>query len=227
MIDHVRSSRKTKRTPRGKIKTKTKAKKKTELAVTLSFPKRNYDEGTDTAAQAGLKNSRSRLMRTRPSSISAGSSNRRGWTASRSPSYCSSSSVRRTTASTRHGGRSCESGGERHRPVRLQARVLHATGLRQRGDEHVLDLLPAGVRRASRSTGRHEGVRRVRRQAGRAEARQRRPPPQTGQPQTPGQPQQPGLGPPLQRLTPTSTAAFWRSRYYRSARLPADVVGDL
>ena len=55
VIDHVRSSRKTKRTPRGKIKTKTKAKKKTELAVTLSFPKRNYDEGTDTAAQAGLK----------------------------------------------------------------------------------------------------------------------------------------------------------------------------
>ena len=45
VIDHVRSSRKTKRTPRGKIKTKTKAKKKTELAVTLSFPKRNYDEG--------------------------------------------------------------------------------------------------------------------------------------------------------------------------------------
>ena len=36
-----------------------------------------------------------------------------------------------------------------------------------------------------------------------------------GQPQTPGQPQQPGMGPPLQRLTPTSTAAFWRSRYYR------------
>ena len=36
-----------------------------------------------------------------------------------------------------------------------------------------------------------------------------------GQPQTPGQPQQPGTGPPLQRLTATSTAAFWRSRYYR------------
>lgn len=39
------------------------------------------------------------------------------------------------------------------------------------------------------------------------------------QPGVPGQPQatqQPeGLGPPLQRLTPTSTAAFWRARYYR------------
>ena len=55
VIDHVRSSRKTKRTPRGKIKTKTKAKKKTELAVTLSFPKRNYDESADGVTQAGLK----------------------------------------------------------------------------------------------------------------------------------------------------------------------------
>ena len=43
VIDHVRSSRKTKRTPRGKIKTKVKAKKKTELAVTISFPARNYE----------------------------------------------------------------------------------------------------------------------------------------------------------------------------------------
>jgi hypothetical protein len=41
-IDHVRSSRKTKRTPRGKVKTKTKGKKKTELVVTASFPARNY-----------------------------------------------------------------------------------------------------------------------------------------------------------------------------------------
>jgi hypothetical protein len=39
---------------------------------------------------------------------------------------------------------------------------------------------------------------------------------QPEQPQIPGQPQQQGgFGPPLQRLTPTSTAAFWRSRYYR------------
>lgn len=54
VIDHVRSSRKTKRTPRGKIKTKTKQKKKTELAVTLSFPKRNYAEG-EAKQGAGLK----------------------------------------------------------------------------------------------------------------------------------------------------------------------------
>jgi hypothetical protein len=41
-------------------------------------------------------------------------------------------------------------------------------------------------------------------------------PAQPDQPQIPGQPlQQSGLGPPLQRLTPTSTAAFWRARYYR------------
>ena len=39
---------------------------------------------------------------------------------------------------------------------------------------------------------------------------------QAPQPQIPGQPeQQPGFGPPLQRMTPTSTAAFWRTRYYR------------
>ncbi len=34
-----------------------------------------------------------------------------------------------------------------------------------------------------------------------------------GAPQAPAQP--PGMGPPLQRLTPTGTAAFWRARYYR------------
>jgi hypothetical protein len=59
VIDHVRSSRKTKRTPRGKIKTKTKAKKKTELAVTLTFIKRNYDAGeVEKAPTAGLKKDR-------------------------------------------------------------------------------------------------------------------------------------------------------------------------
>lgn len=56
VIDHIRSSRKTKRTPRGKIKTKVKAKKKTELTVTLSFPKRNYAEAENGgAASADLK----------------------------------------------------------------------------------------------------------------------------------------------------------------------------
>jgi hypothetical protein len=59
VIDHVRSSRKTKRTPRGKIKTKTKAKKKTELAVTLTFTKRNYDAGeVEKAPTTGLKRDR-------------------------------------------------------------------------------------------------------------------------------------------------------------------------
>ncbi len=42
IVDHVRSSYKTKRNPRGKIKHKTKVKKKTELAVTVSLPARNY-----------------------------------------------------------------------------------------------------------------------------------------------------------------------------------------
>jgi hypothetical protein len=42
VIDHVRSSQKTKRNPRGKIKRKTKNKKKIELVVTASFPARNY-----------------------------------------------------------------------------------------------------------------------------------------------------------------------------------------
>jgi hypothetical protein len=44
ITDHVRSSRKTKRNPRGKIKTKVKNKKKTEVTVTLSVPKRNYEK---------------------------------------------------------------------------------------------------------------------------------------------------------------------------------------
>ncbi len=42
--------------------------------------------------------------------------------------------------------------------------------------------------------------------------------PPAGQPQAPGQQQpgdRPGFGPPLERMNPTGTAAFWRSRYYR------------
>ncbi len=42
VIDHVRSSRKTKRSASGKTKRKTKAKKKIELTVTVSLPARNY-----------------------------------------------------------------------------------------------------------------------------------------------------------------------------------------
>jgi hypothetical protein len=44
ITDHVRSSKKTKRNPRGKIKTKVKRKKKTEVTVSLSVPKRNYEK---------------------------------------------------------------------------------------------------------------------------------------------------------------------------------------
>jgi hypothetical protein len=52
VIDHVKSQSKTKRNPRGKIKRKTKAKKKTELAVAVTFPARNYAAATIQAAQS-------------------------------------------------------------------------------------------------------------------------------------------------------------------------------
>ena len=42
VIDHLRSSRKTKRSASGKTKVKTKGKKKTEVDVTVAFPARNY-----------------------------------------------------------------------------------------------------------------------------------------------------------------------------------------
>jgi hypothetical protein len=51
IVDHVRSSQKTKRNPRGKIKRKTKVKKKVELAVTISLPKRNYATAEQPAVQ--------------------------------------------------------------------------------------------------------------------------------------------------------------------------------
>jgi hypothetical protein len=41
--DYVRSQRKTKRNPRGKIKTKTKRKKRTNLDVIVTFPDKLYD----------------------------------------------------------------------------------------------------------------------------------------------------------------------------------------
>ncbi len=49
VIDHVRASRKTKRSASGKIKTKNKTKKKTEMTVTVSLPTRNYASGTSGA----------------------------------------------------------------------------------------------------------------------------------------------------------------------------------
>jgi hypothetical protein len=55
VIDHVRSSRKTKRTPRGKIKTKVKSKKKIEMTVTVSFPARNYATASRPGPQMGIR----------------------------------------------------------------------------------------------------------------------------------------------------------------------------
>ena len=55
VVDHVRSSRKTKRNARGKIKTKIKSKKKTELAVTVSFPARNYEVAPAPGPRLGIR----------------------------------------------------------------------------------------------------------------------------------------------------------------------------
>ncbi|MDA0183152.1 hypothetical protein OJ997_22775 [Solirubrobacter phytolaccae] len=46
VIDHVRSTFKEKKNPRGKIKRKTKNKKKTEMTVTLTVPNRLYAPAT-------------------------------------------------------------------------------------------------------------------------------------------------------------------------------------
>jgi len=54
ITDHVRSSKKTKRNPRGKVKTKVKSKKKTEVAVTLSVPRRNYEKAPAGATARGV-----------------------------------------------------------------------------------------------------------------------------------------------------------------------------
>ena len=55
VTDHVRSSKKTKRNPRGKIKTKIKNKKKTEVAVdALACPNRNYARSDPTAPRRGV-----------------------------------------------------------------------------------------------------------------------------------------------------------------------------
>jgi hypothetical protein len=55
VIDHVRDSHKRKRNYRGKIKFKRRAKKKTELAVEISFPVRNYSPATAPAPTVGVK----------------------------------------------------------------------------------------------------------------------------------------------------------------------------
>jgi hypothetical protein len=55
VTDHVRSSRKTKRSASGKTKRKTKDKKKTELAVTVAFPARNYAAASQPASSEGMR----------------------------------------------------------------------------------------------------------------------------------------------------------------------------
>jgi hypothetical protein len=55
VTDHVRASRKTKRSTSGKIKHKTKNKKKTELAVTVSFPARNYAVASQPAPAVAVR----------------------------------------------------------------------------------------------------------------------------------------------------------------------------
>ena len=55
VIDHVRSSLKTKRSASGKTKRKRKSKKKTELAVTVSFPARNYAVASQPGPKMGIR----------------------------------------------------------------------------------------------------------------------------------------------------------------------------
>jgi hypothetical protein len=64
VIDHVRASKKTKRSASGKIKTKHKAKKKTEVAVTVSLPARNYAAGTSAARAVPKQSVKQRENRT-------------------------------------------------------------------------------------------------------------------------------------------------------------------
>jgi hypothetical protein len=55
VIDHVRSSRKTKRSASGKTKRKTKGKKKIEVAVIVSLPTRNYAAGGEPATERSVR----------------------------------------------------------------------------------------------------------------------------------------------------------------------------
>jgi hypothetical protein len=56
VTDVVISQRKTKRNPRGKIKTKTKVKKKTTIELVAGFPAKNYKQGeTQTPAPEGVR----------------------------------------------------------------------------------------------------------------------------------------------------------------------------
>jgi hypothetical protein len=62
VVDHVRSSNKTKRSASGKTKRKVKNKRKTELTVTLTAPARNY-AAASTPARAVPTESKADLLR--------------------------------------------------------------------------------------------------------------------------------------------------------------------
>jgi len=64
VTDHVRASRKTKRSASGKIKTKNKTKKKTEVSVSVSLPARNYAAGTHGARPVPKESIKSAANRT-------------------------------------------------------------------------------------------------------------------------------------------------------------------
>jgi hypothetical protein len=59
VTDQVTSQRKTKRNPRGKIKTKTKVKKRTTIQLVAAFPAKNYKQGeAKAAAPEGVRKER-------------------------------------------------------------------------------------------------------------------------------------------------------------------------
>jgi hypothetical protein len=55
VIDHVKASARWQRSVSGKIKHKKKSKKKTELAVTVSLPKRNYTAASEVSVQRSTR----------------------------------------------------------------------------------------------------------------------------------------------------------------------------
>jgi hypothetical protein len=70
VVDTIRERRKTKKTPRGKIKTKTKYAKKTEIDVALAMKKKSYDVAPvdDASIKDGANRNDIRLRRTVESS---------------------------------------------------------------------------------------------------------------------------------------------------------------
>ena len=123
---------KTKRSASGKIKRKTKDKKKTELAVTVSLPKRNYAAAGEVAIQRS----------TRKESVRAGE-DRTVVKLSRVVAARAHGRGARRRAAARAAGRRLRArrpvaeeeavSARRHRHVLVQARVLHAARLHQHG----------------------------------------------------------------------------------------------